>query len=96
MRIEPLVVEFSGHVVLDAVVEPEVVEVVLGLHLAVWEGALPGGTRGQLGVQLLLKVAHGQVPHEDSLGVVPYCVLTRKHLVLGIVITGSTILFASH
>ena len=73
MRIESLVVEFSGYVVLDAVVEPEVVEVVLGLHLAVWEGALPGGSRGQLGVQLLLKVAHGQVPHEDSFGVMTHC-----------------------
>ena len=93
MRIEPLVVEFSGHVVLDAVVEPEVVEVVLGLHLAVWEGALPGGCRGQLGVQLFLKVAHGQVPHEDSLGVMPHCVGVN---IRGFVIKESKILSTFH
>ena len=73
---------------LDSVVEPEVVEVVLGLHLAVWEGALPGGSRGQPGVQLFLKVAHGQVPQEDSLGVVPHCVGVN---IRGLVIKGSKI-----
>ena len=65
--VELSVVELPGNVVFDAVVESQVVEVILVFHRTPLNRTLPRGLGGKVAVELLFKVTHRQMPHENPL-----------------------------
>ena len=77
--VELSVVELPGNVVFDAVVQSQVVEVILVFHGAPLNRTLPRGLGGKVAVELLFKVAHGQMTHKDPLRRVSNCKITRPN-----------------